>query len=51
LKSALELKQQEIIEILNKFSPLVELKVNRPSIEEERIAKIEQSQKADVAIL
>jgi hypothetical protein len=40
LKFNLEQKQQELIEMLNRFTPLMELKVNRPSIEEERRAKI-----------
>lgn len=40
LKLNLEQKQQELLETLNRFSPLMELKVNRASIEEERRAKI-----------
>jgi hypothetical protein len=51
LKATLDQKQHEIIELLNRFSPLVELQLNRPSIDEDRRAKIEQTQKADVAIL
>ena len=51
LNAQLHHKHQEIIELLNRFSPLVELKVNRGSIEVERRAKIEQTQKADIAIL
>jgi hypothetical protein len=51
LKFNLEQKQQELIEALNRFEPLLQLQVNRGSIEEQRRAKIEQSQKSDIAIL
>lgn len=51
LKLNLEQKQQELIETLNRFSPLMELQVNRADIHEERRVKIQQSQRADVAIL
>ena len=51
LKYNLNQKQEELVEALNRFEPLLELQRNRPNIEEERRIKIEQSQKTNVAIL
>jgi hypothetical protein len=47
----LEQKQQEFIEALQRFEPLLELKKDRGNIENERRIKIEESQKTNVAIL
>ena len=51
LKYNLNQKQEELVEALNRFEPLLELQRNRPNIEEERRIKIEQSQKTNIAIL
>lgn len=51
LKFNLEQKQQELIEALTRFEPLLELQVNRGNIEEERRAKIEQAQRSNISIL
>lgn len=51
LKRNLQQKQEELIEILTKFSPLLDFKMNKASIDEERRAKIEQSYKGDISIL
>ena len=33
LKSNLQEKQQEVLEVLSRFSPLMEFKLNQPSLE------------------
>ena len=40
LKNNLQEKQQEVLEVLSRFSPLMEFKLNQPSLEEERQTKI-----------
>lgn len=51
LKLSLNEKQQEMLDLLNRFEPLMEYKMNREDIDEERRRKIEEHQKADIDLL
>ena len=51
LKYNLNQKQQELIEALQRFEPLLELRKDRGNMEAERAQKIEESMKTNVAIL
>ena len=51
LKDSLDQKQQEVIELLNKFSPLMELKVNPNNIEQERREALEKNKRGSLDVL
>jgi hypothetical protein len=51
LREALLQKQQEVEQILAKYAPLMDVHINRQDVGAERRAKIEQTQKGDLAIL
>ena len=51
LKDSLDQKQQEVIELLNKFSPLMELKVNPNNIEQERRDVLEKNKRGSLDVL
>jgi hypothetical protein len=51
LKQSLNEKQQEILDLLNRFSPLMEFKMQHEDIDEERKRKIQEHQKADIDLL
>lgn len=51
LKDSLDQKQQEVIELLNKFSPLMELKVNPNNVEQERREALEKSKRGSLDVL
>ena len=48
LKQSLNEKQQEILDLLNRFSPLMEYKMQKEDIDEERKRKIQEHQRADI---
>ena len=51
LKDSFDQKQQEVIELLNKFSPLMELKVNPNNVEQERREALEKSKRGSLDVL
>ncbi len=51
LKQSLNEKQQEILDLLNRFSPLMEFKMQHEDIDEERRRKIQEHQRADIDLL
>jgi hypothetical protein len=51
LKQSLNEKQQEILDLLNRFSPLMEYKIHKEEIDEERRRKIQEHQKGDIDLL
>ena len=51
LKQSLNEKQQEILDLLNRFSPLMEYKIHQEDIDEERRRKIQEHQKGDIDLL
>ena len=51
LKVHLEQKDNELTDALNRFSPLLELQMNREPIEEEKRARLTENLKGDISIL
>jgi short-subunit dehydrogenase involved in D-alanine esterification of teichoic acids len=51
LNQSLREKQQEVLDILERFSPLMEYKMNESSIQAERKEKIEQHYAANLDLL
>jgi hypothetical protein len=51
IRNRLEEKEQELLDILTKFSPLVKIHAGEKSFEEDRKERIERHWKADVALL
>lgn len=48
---SLEEKQQELLDILTRFSPLVKIHAGEKSVEEDRKERIERHWKADLGLL